>query len=148
MNKLKTIRNPRQDLNSHESRRKSKPQAWLQIAQLRAEKCDLKEARAAYFLALQEAKKEENLKHTMEAIAGLLRLAGEALDEESILKWNDELNQLMEKYPRQVPAMAYYCQGAVARHQKKLMLAQLCFHRYLNAVKRESHSEEAIATKP
>ncbi len=120
------------------------PQTWLQIAQLRAEKCELREAKTGYFLALQQAKKTKDSKSTMEAIAGLLRLAGEALDEESIEKWDKELGSLMKGHPGQIPPMAFYCRGAVARHRREFMLAQRHFHRYLRAARQESKSEEAV----
>jgi tetratricopeptide (TPR) repeat protein len=119
-------------------------QSWLQIAQLRAEKCELAEAKAAYFLALQEAKESEEHRATMEALAGLLRLSGEALDEQSIAKWDQELESLMLSHRGNIPPMAWYCKGAVARHQGKLILAQRYFHRFLDEVRAEA-SEEQIS---
>ena len=71
----------------------------------------------------------------MEALAGLMRLSVEALDEQSIGNWDYELDRFMNAYPRQIPPMAWYCKGAVARHRGQWMLAQRCFHRYLRAVK-------------
>jgi len=68
-------------------------QNLLQLAQLRAEKCELKEAQLAYTRALQQAKRAHDLKTMMEALAGLLRLAVEALDgqaiENGIANWID-----------------------------------------------------------
>src|SRR5687767_4944929 len=55
------------------------PQSWLQLALLRAEKCELKEAQVAFTRALLQAKKTRALALLMEAIAGLLRLSVEAL---------------------------------------------------------------------
>jgi DNA-binding winged helix-turn-helix (wHTH) protein len=111
------------------------PQTWLKIAHLRAEKCELNEAEDAFLLALKQAKKESDLKSMMEAISGLLRMAGEALDEKAIEKWDGELDRLMSAYPKQIPPMAWYCKGAVARHKNELKLAQRFFHRYLRAVR-------------
>ncbi len=110
-------------------------QDLLQMAQLRAEKCELKQAQETFFLAHQVAKKAGDLKSIMEALSGLLRLSVEALDEEAIRKWDSELDRFMKAYPKQIPPMAWYCKGAVARHRSQLLLAQRCFHRYLRSVK-------------
>src|SRR5206468_8085096 len=129
-------------VKSQKSSQKKKPrsslQSWLQLAQLRSEKCELKEAQVAYAMALQQAKKEKDLRSTMEAIAGLLRLAAEALDNDAVEHWSAELDDLMTAHPRQIPAMAWHCKGAVASHQKQFKLAQRYFHRYLRAVRRDS----------
>jgi tetratricopeptide (TPR) repeat protein len=42
----------------------------------------------------------------------------------------------MATHPRQIPAMAWHCKGAVASYQKQYRLAQRYFHRYLRAVRR------------
>jgi DNA-binding winged helix-turn-helix (wHTH) protein len=109
-------------------------QNWLQLGQLRAEKCELNEAKVAFEMALRLAKRKHDLKTMMEAISGLLRLAGESLDEEEIQHWDEELDLLMQTYPKQVPAMAWYCKGAVARHKNRPFDAQRFFHRYLRAL--------------
>lgn len=132
-------------MNSKTDKSEHPPQTWLQIAQLRAEKCELREAKTAYFFALSQAKKKSDLRSTMEALAGLLRLASEAMDSDAVAKWEVELDQLMKAHPRQTPPMAWFCKGAVARHQKNWKLSQRLFHRYLKGVRRESRSEEAIA---
>lgn len=93
-----------------------------------------------------EAKKAKNLKQTIEALAWLFRLAGEALDEKAVQKWDLELDRFMAAYPKQVPPMAWYCKGAVARQRGQSLLAQRWFHRYLREVRQESPpSEESIA---
>jgi DNA-binding winged helix-turn-helix (wHTH) protein len=120
-------------------------QNWLQLAQLRSEKCELKEARVAYGLALQQAKRVGDLKATMEALSGLLRLAAEALDEEAVREWDQELDALMAAHPRQIPAMAWHCKGAVATYHKQPRLAQRYFHRFLRAVGGARGSEEQVA---
>jgi DNA-binding winged helix-turn-helix (wHTH) protein len=109
----------------------------LQIAQLRAEKCELLEAREAYSSALEYSKARRDLRSTMEALAGLLRLAGEAVDSEAVGAIERELDGLMAKYPKQVPPMAWYCKGAIARHANDVVLAQRYFHHYLRAVEEE-----------
>lgn len=120
-------------------------QAQLQVAQLRAEKCELKEAKDTFYEALVEAKKVGDFKTIMEAISGLLRLSGEALDHPSIDRWDGELDRFMAAHPRQIPPMAWYCKGAVARHKGNIFLAQRCFHRFLRAVVADGTSEESIA---
>jgi DNA-binding winged helix-turn-helix (wHTH) protein len=112
-------------------------QNWLQLAQLRSEKCELKEARIAFQMALTQAKKAGELRAMMEALAGLLRLAAEALDEEAVEQWDTELDALMTAHPRQVPPLAWHCKGAVASYHKDNLLAQRFFHRYLKAVRKD-----------
>ena len=107
----------------------------LKIAQLQAEKCELKEARKTFLQILISSKNLGDTKSTMEAIAGLLRLSSEALDEKSIEKWDCELDSLIRAYPQQVPPMVWFCKGAVARYRNEFLLAQRYFHRYLKAFK-------------
>jgi len=133
--KLKKVRkNPRIDLPE-----------YLQLAQLRAEKCEITEARNVYLKVLEEAKRIDDPKATMEAVAGLLRLAGESLDENGIGKWDAELDEFMRLNPKQIPPMVWYCKGAVARHKNQHRDAQRFFHRYLRAVRGNSVSDESIA---
>jgi hypothetical protein len=110
---------------------------WLALAQLRAEKCELAEARASYLECMEIAAEERDLRGIMESLAGLLRLAGEALDEAAIGRYDRELDALIRKYPGEVPPMAWFCKGFVARTSGSPMLAQRFFHRYLHALRRE-----------
>ncbi|MCM2278231.1 MAG: winged helix-turn-helix domain-containing protein [Oligoflexia bacterium] len=110
--------------------------SWLQIAQLRYEKCELKESQAAFTMALRQAKCCKDLSGTMEALSGLLRVAGEALDEKAITSLEEELDQLMAAHHRDVPPLVWHCKGAIARHRNQPLLAQRYFHRYLRAVRR------------
>lgn len=112
----------------------------LILAQLRAEKCELKEAQVAYTIALEEAKRARDLRATMEALSGLLRLAGEALDEAEVRRLEGELDFLMSEHPREIPAMAWYCKGVIARQGEDILLAQRYVHRYLRLVRRDPHS--------
>jgi len=89
-------------------------------------------------MALRQAKKVHDLRSVMEALSGLLRLAGEALDAEAMASWEEELDRWMQAHPRQIPAMAWYCKGAIARHENQPRMAQRYFHRYLRAVRLES----------
>ncbi len=120
---------------------------WLQLAQLRYEKCELKEAQIAYAMALKTAKRGGDLRTMMEAIAGLLRLAADALDEDAIRLWDHELDELMLANSRQIPPMAWYCKGVIARRGNQLRLAQRHVHRYLRGVREAPalHPEEAEA---
>lgn len=109
----------------------------LQMAQIRAEKCELKEARENYQQVLEVAKKESELRTMMEALAGLLRLASEAMDEDGMRKLESELDTMMARHPGQVPPMAWYCKGVIARHRNDTRLAQRHVQRYLRAIRRE-----------
>lgn len=113
-------------------------QEALRLGTLLAEKCELKKAEEAYVAALGLAKKARDLRATMEAISGLLRLAGEALDKDRIARWEKELDAHMAAHPGHVPPMAWFCKGAIARHREENKVAQRYFHRYLKAVRKES----------
>ncbi|MFL5815357.1 MAG: winged helix-turn-helix domain-containing protein [Bdellovibrionia bacterium] len=114
----------------------------LQMAQMRSEKCELREARENYQLALEIAKSESDLRAMMEALAGLLRLAGEALDKEAIQRLEHELDAMMQAHPKQVPPMAWYCKGIIARGRGECLLAQRHNHRFLRAIRKEVAQSE------
>ena len=138
-------------------------QDWLQLALLRSEKCELGEARESFLAALElasqgsqsgdEKSRRESIVARMEAIAGLLRIAGEALDTGAIAHWDRELGELMRRHPDDVPAIAWYCKGAIARMQKRYREAQIFFHRYIRIARERPETssfnrispEEAIA---
>jgi tetratricopeptide (TPR) repeat protein len=110
----------------------------LQMAQIRSEKCELKDARETYQLALEMAKSESDLRVMMEALSGLLRLAGEALDQEAIQRLEHELDAMMEAHPKQVPPMAWYCKGIIARGRGDCLVAQRYNHRFLRTIQKEA----------
>jgi DNA-binding winged helix-turn-helix (wHTH) protein len=120
----------------------------LQMAQMRSEKCELKEARENYQIAFEIAKSESDLRVMMEALAGLLRLAGEALDEEAIQRLEHELDAMMEAHPKQVPPMAWYCKGIIARGRRDCLLAQRHNHRFLRAIRKEVAQSEKNSKGP
>lgn len=120
----------------------AKIRSLLQLAQLRSEKCEFKEAQIAYELALEEARSLADSRAIMECIAGLMRLAGEALDQDAVLRWDAELSVLMRKNPASVPSLAWYCKATVARYKGEHRLAQSQFHRYLRAVRRAKKDSE------
>jgi DNA-binding winged helix-turn-helix (wHTH) protein len=111
--------------------------SWLQLGQLRFEKCELKEAQIAFSLALSQAKRLGDLRAIMEALSGLLRISTEALDEPSITKWNTELEVMMKAHPNETPAMALYCKAVMARHLNQFVVAQKFAHEYILAVEKE-----------
>jgi DNA-binding winged helix-turn-helix (wHTH) protein len=129
-------------------------QSWLQLGQLRFEKCELKEAQVAFAMALQQAKRAGDLRAIMEALSGLLRISADALDEPAMAKWDSELEELMRAYPDDVPAMTWYCKAVMARYRKQFVLAQRFAHEHICAVEREREqgyesfgisSDEALA---
>jgi DNA-binding winged helix-turn-helix (wHTH) protein len=107
----------------------------IRLARLLSEKCELAEARLTYRRAHEEAKELREHRLIMEALSGLLRLAGEALDHQEVERIEAELDEWMQAFPSEVPALAWYCKGAIARHYEKNSLAQRWFHRYLKEVR-------------
>jgi DNA-binding winged helix-turn-helix (wHTH) protein len=104
-------------------------QSWLQLGQLRFEKCELKESQVAFSMALQTAKRAGDLRLTMEALAGLLRVSSESLDEVS-----------------EIPPMAWYCKAVVARHRKHPQCAQRNVHAYLQSLEKEKLRKNGTIT--
>lgn len=97
----------------------------------------MKQSKQTYDQALAFAIKHQDYRATMEAVAGLLRLAGEAMDVEATQALDRELDHLMAANPRQIPPMAWCCKGVIAGRSKQQELAQRYFHRYLRAVRKE-----------
>lgn len=115
----------------------------VELAQVRSEKCELLEAKAANLMALEGARASGDLRLQMEVLAGLLRLAAEAIDEVSIRELDQELDELMAAHPKDVPPLAWQCKGVVASYRKQYALAQRCFHRFLCLSRSESEGEIA-----
>lgn len=109
-------------------------QSWLQLGQLRFEKCELKESQVAFSMALQSAKRTGDLRLTMEALSGLLRVSSESLDEAATQKLDQDLEDLMTKHPGEIPPMTWYCKAVVARHRKQPQIAQKHVHMYLQSL--------------
>jgi DNA-binding winged helix-turn-helix (wHTH) protein len=120
-------------------------QSWLQLGQLRFEKCELKEAQVAFSMALQSAKRAGDLRLTMEALSGLLRVSSESLDEAATQKLDQNLEELMQKHPSSIPPMTWYCKAVVARHRKQTQLAQKHVHFYLQALEKDKLMKEGLA---
>jgi len=108
----------------------------LRLGRLLSEKCELIEARLAYRRAFEDAKLLREHRLIMEGLSGLLRLAGEALDHREVERIEAELDEWMQAFPGEVPPLAWYCKGAIARHYEKNSLAQRWFHRYLREVRK------------
>ena len=120
-------------------------QSWLQLGQLRFEKCELRESQVAFQMALQLARRSGDLRVTMEALSGLLRVCSESLDEAAVLKLEQSLEELMQKHPSSVPPMAWYCKAVVARHRKQPQVAQRFVHIYLQALEKETAEHDGVA---
>lgn len=112
----------------------------FQLASLRTDKCDFSEARAAYESALRLARRAGDHRGVMEALAGLLRLSGEAQDSRTIEQGENELSRFMAQHPRQIPAAAWYCKGVLARYSGEFLQSQRYFHRYLKAILKDPKS--------
>lgn len=110
---------------------------WLQLAQLRYEKCELAEARVAFQMAVKRATRDGDLRSVMEGIAGMLRLAADACDDQEVRHWDAELDHLMASHARQVPPMAWFCKGVIARRSGDYKTAQRFIHRYVRLVRVE-----------
>ncbi len=101
------------------------------MGKLLSEKCELVQARVAYQTALEKARLEGDTVGVMEAMSGLLRLAGEALDTESVQVWEKELDAWLAFNPEPHVPMVWYCKGAIERHRGRFGLAQKYFHEYM-----------------
>jgi tetratricopeptide (TPR) repeat protein len=117
------------------SKKKGSYKSWIHLGQLRAEKCELGEAKVAFEMALQSAKKERDIAGVMESISGLLRMSADAQDQGGMDHWDDELDRLMADHAHEVPPMAWFCKGVVARRANRLMAAQRFFGIYLDSVR-------------
>ena len=65
----------------------------LSLAQLLAEKCELKQARALYTESYEKLRKENDHGQTMEALAGMLRMADEASDQHAMAEIEAQLDR-------------------------------------------------------
>ena len=111
----------------------------LEYARILFEKCELKKAKEAYLEAFHVAKSLGDRHALSQAISGLLRLAAEASDPESIEQWNKELDLIMKEAPLETLPLAWYCKGVVASYQNNHRLA----HRYyLKALKTGNNQSE------
>lgn len=110
---------------------------WMQLGMIHFERCDLKAAYQAFLKALDLASEEKDTRSTVEAIAGLLRFSGEALDERKVRYWEEKLDKMLIKHPDEIPPMVWYCKGAIAGFREEWMIAQCHFHRYLRSVREQ-----------
>ncbi len=118
----------------------------LEMGRLLTEKCELRHARESFERALDLARVAESAsarRHTMEALAGLLRLAGEALSLQETQRLESELDRWMAAHTDSVPSMVWYCKGAIARHFGKQAVARQCFHQYIKAVRADVSISES-----
>jgi DNA-binding winged helix-turn-helix (wHTH) protein len=121
---------------------------WLQLAQLRYEKCELAEARVAFEMAVKRATRDGDLRSVMDGIAGLLRLAADACDDDEVRHWDAELDHLMATHSREIPPLAWYCKGVIARRSGDFRTAQRYVHRYIRLVREERARIESQPALP
>ncbi len=119
----------------------------LRLGYLLSEKCELKEAAGAFGRALELSKSARDYRAMMEALSGLLRLAGEALDLEAIDRWDRELDRVMAAHPHSAPPMVWYCKGVISYHRDNLKVAQRFYHRYLRAVREDLKAKDSGSTE-
>lgn len=121
----------------------------LRLAHLLYEKCEIQASSEVFVEALELARTQKDLRATVEALIGLLRVASDSLDSVATRTWIAELNQLIEKHGDQVPPMAWYCKGGIARDLEQLGLAQRHFHRCLRALRLEPEvpEEQRLVTR-
>lgn len=113
----------------------------LRLAQLWCEKCELDEARSAYEQALKASKEADDVFSLMEALSGLLRLAGEALDAPEIERIEIKLSEFMNVAADKIPAQVWYCKGVIAHYHENYKLGQRYFHRFLKELRIQRPSD-------
>jgi hypothetical protein len=109
----------------------------IKLGYLLLEKCELRRAKPEFLLALDISKKSRNLRGVMEALVGLLRLAGVASDLQAVESYERELDQMMMGFPDHVPSLAWYCKGIIVLNRGQFLLAQRYFHRFLREVRND-----------
>lgn len=119
----------------------------LRLAQLWCEKCELDEARNSYERALKAAKDADDVFSLMEALSGLLRLAGEALDVEEIERIEIKLSEFMNVASEKIPAQVWYCKGVIAHYHENFRLGQRYFHRYLKELRLQRPDDELSSAR-
>lgn len=105
----------------------------VRLGQLWMEKCELREAKSAYELALGTARRVGDWRVAMEALAGLLRVAGEELNQADIERVEDLLSKLMAAHPGKIPPKAWFCRGVIATLREQWDQAQRQMLRYIRA---------------
>lgn len=121
-------------------------QQLLKEGHLRFEKCELKAAEEAFKTALNLSKNQKRVNFIAEALDGLLRCAGEDLDDESTQYWDSEINALISSSKSTPPPIVWFSKGVVTYRQRNWKLAQKYFHKHLNAVRdrnRQHHLSES-----
>ncbi len=101
------------------------------MGQLQSEKCDLASARKTWQQARVLAEQAGNPLIEGEALAGLLRLAAEACDDDAIARYDEEIEALSRRFPDTVASKVWYCRGIVAMYRDQWLKAQREFHIYL-----------------
>lgn len=108
----------------------------LDLGQLQLEKCELNESERTFVESYELSRHLDDPELMSRALARLLQLAGENLDEEKIEKWNVELDRLLSTYPaEEIHPDAWYGKGTVADYREDYRQAQHYYHRSLRALK-------------
>jgi DNA-binding winged helix-turn-helix (wHTH) protein len=105
----------------------------LDRGKLLFEKCELDRSRESFVEALTGARAAGDTRAAMEALSGLLSLAGESQDQAEMDRIDGELLSLVRKHPSRVPPMVWYCRGAIHRHRSEYADAQKMFLKFLRA---------------
>lgn len=113
----------------------------LEMGDIFFEKCTLQMSEVAFQKALKLAEASDDVHAMLEALIGLVRLANESLDEKAIVSFEARVDAIAARDPARIPAMVWYCKGAITRHYKNLDVARRQFFRYL----RDSRTEEIPA---
>lgn len=117
-------------------------QTRLKLAQLRFEKCELREAQQVFEEALELARKKGDARLVMEALAGLIRMAQEALNRERVRELEAELNVWMDRNNNELPPTVWHCKAAVCYFNQNYLQAQKYELKYLREVRRQSLDED------
>lgn len=119
-------------------------ESHLRIGHLRLEKCELLEAEASFLRAFELAKTSGDRQGRVESLVGLLRFAGEALDEVKMKARERELDVLIAESSADIPPMALYSKGFIAASREQWSLARRYYLRCVRAA-RTSDSPEVMA---
>jgi hypothetical protein len=117
----------------------SSPKELLRRGNLRVEKCELKEARQFFELALEKAKQIRDYRGMSDSLARLLRYSSEINDEVATQKWINELEIFVAQNEGRLTPQVWYCKGIVAFRNSQFRKAQVLFHRFWREVEEEEN---------
>ncbi len=106
----------------------------LELGDLQFEKCELDASERTFQEAFEIARGMEDTWLTSQAIAKLLQLAGENLDNEKINFWQNELDQIIHQAEKIHPD-AWYGKGKIEDYQGNRLEAQRYYHRAIDTLR-------------